>query len=132
MSFESVFPSDLLTKFRTTLQSVPALADVARSLFQVRLVLDASIVQEEIRWNSKKRNPHARSALQEAIDSGVVIPFAPVFLDAEIEEHLDEISRDTGVPIEDVREYWHSLRSRLHLYTVSFRQGCVTADSPPC
>ena len=71
MSFESVFPSDLLTKFRTTLQSVPALADVARSLFQVRLVLDASIVQEEIsgipRNGTLTRAPRSKKRLTQGL-----------------------------------------------------------------
>jgi len=131
LSLEALFPSDLLPAFRNLLQSVPALAPLAREMIQIRVVLDANIVQEEIRWLVKRRNPTARSALQEAIDSGIVTPLAPMFLEAEIEEHIEEISRDARRPSEEVRERWHNVRSRLHLYTAArVCEGAAAAIDP--
>ncbi len=57
-----------------------------RELIQLRLVIDANIVREEIR--SRLRIQMLRSALQEVIDSGIAVPLAQCLLDAEIERHI--------------------------------------------
>ena len=48
--------------------------------------------------------------------SGVIIPFAPTFLNLEIEEHLGDIAEETGVGIEDVQGEWRDFRKLLHFY----------------
>lgn len=116
LTLEAAFPSDSLASFANLLRSIPALAIFARELIQLRLVLDANIVQQEIRFLLKRRNPAARSSLQEAIDAGVVIPLAPEYLDEEIEKYIDKISHDTGKPPHEVRVQWKSFRARLHVY----------------
>jgi hypothetical protein len=124
-SLHSAFPSDLFGKLLDCVRSVPGLASMVNGFIQVRIILDASIVQEEIRWLFRRRDPAARSSLQEAIDSGVVLAIVPDFLDAEIEEHIGEIARDTGRKVIEVRAHWHNLRSRLHVYrTTELNESC--------
>jgi hypothetical protein len=77
---KALFPSDSLVGMRHLLASVPVLCALLREVVQVRLVMDANIVQQEIRWRSAgRRNRVARSSLQEAIDSGVVVALAWLF-----------------------------------------------------
>jgi hypothetical protein len=102
---------------RAVLESLPALDILLQGLVRLRLVIDANIAQQEIRWRSlRKRSPAARSGLQEAIDSGVVVAWAPTFLKSEIEDHLSDIAADTGVPMEEVRQHWQDFQPQLNFY----------------
>jgi len=50
------------------------------------MVMDASAIQGELRWRLRRRaKPAARTGLHEAIEAGVVIAYAPIFLNQEIE-----------------------------------------------
>ena len=117
---------------REFIQRVPALYPLLRGLIHIRLILDANIVQQELRWRLvKRRNPSARSYLHELIDSGIVMALAPRFLESEIEEHLPDIARDSRRPIEEVRQQWHDIRSRLCLYQpLSASDGMSDAVDP--
>jgi hypothetical protein len=96
---------------------MPALSPLLREVIQVRLVLDANIVQGELRWRlRKRRDPTARSGLQEAIDAGVVIGFVPTFLKTEIEEHILRIAAETGTSETQVRGEWDAFQGILHFY----------------
>lgn len=117
LRLEEMFRSDALVGMRGALEGLPALDLLLQGLVRLRLVIDANIVQQEIRWRSgRRRNPAARSGLQEAIDSGVMVAFAPTFLKSEIEDHLSDIAADTGVPIEEVRQHWDDFHSRINFY----------------
>src|ERR1700674_3086742 len=92
--------SDALPGFRRLLVHLPAFREAFGDLVQIRLVIDASIVQKELRWRiGSRRDPDARSGLHEAIDSGTILAFAPMALKQEIEQHIDEIAQDAGVPV---------------------------------
>jgi hypothetical protein len=117
LRLEEMFPSDALVSMRGVLESLPALDILLQGLVRLRLVIDANIVQQEIRWRSgRRRNPAARSGLQEAIDSGIVVALAPTFLKSEIEDHLSDIAADTGVAIEEVRQHWQDFQPKLTFY----------------
>jgi hypothetical protein len=114
---EDLFPSDSLVGMRNLLASAPVLYPLLRQVVHVRLVIDANIVQQELRWRSaRRRNPAARSSLQEAIDSGIVVALAPTFLKSEIEDHLPDMSAETGVPVEVVRQHWQDFQTQLNFY----------------
>jgi hypothetical protein len=117
LRLETLFPSDALVGMRNLLASMRVLSPLLRELIQVRLVIDANIVQQEIRWRSaRRRDPAARSSLHEAIDSGIVVALAPTFLKSEIEDHLSDISADTGVQLEQVRQHWQDFQAELNFY----------------
>ena len=117
LRLEEMFPSDVLVSMRGVLACLPALDILLQGLVRLRLVIDANIVQQEIRWRSaRRRNPAARSGFQEAIDSGIVVALAPTFLKSEIEDHLSDIAADTGVPIEEVRQHWQDFQPKLTFY----------------
>jgi len=129
-TFEAIFRSDTLLNLRSLLQGIPWLAPFARQLIRIELVIDANIVQEEIRWLLKRRNLAARSSLQEVIDSGVVVALAPQFLESEIEEHIDRIARETGRTTLEVWACWLEIRARIHLYQPASNAIEVSAIDP--
>lgn len=93
--------------------AVPAFGDVLR----IALVLDASAVQRELRWRlAKRQQPSARTALHELIEAGVVVAFAPHWLDQEIRDHAAEIASDTKAPVAAVLEEWDSFRQLVRFY----------------
>lgn len=128
--------SDALQNFRSLLSKLPPLKEAFGELIQVRLVMDASVVQSELRWRvRRRRDPNARSGLQEAIDSGTIVAFAPLTLKQEIEDHIEEIAQYAGVPVGRVEAEWHAFQPRLHFYEPNASQNlngkCVDPDDLP-
>ena len=58
-------------------RAVPGLTAVLNAVTRVDLLIDAKVVLAEIRFRLKRQKPEARSYLGEAIDSGMVVFFAP-------------------------------------------------------
>ena len=132
----SVIPSDKLQHLREFLSMSPQLREVFGDLLELRLVIDANIAYSELIWRlSKRRNPIARSALHEAIDSGTIVAFAPQFLEEEIQEHIGEIAEDAKVSVSIALEEWQKFRPCLHFYDpeTSNTSGaaCVDPDDIP-
>jgi hypothetical protein len=114
----AVVRSDTLPHLLGLAAGIPAFAPLLKNLVRIGMVLDAHVVQQELRWRVRQRKKQdARTGLHEAIASGVIVPFAPTFLDLEIEEHLGDIAEETGVRIEDVRVEWQDFRTLLHFYS---------------
>ncbi|MBZ5526014.1 MAG: hypothetical protein LAP21_27650 [Acidobacteriia bacterium] len=114
---ESAFPSDRLRQMRALIERMPAFSPLLGELIQVWFVVDASVIQGELRWRlGSRRNPDARSSLHESIESGLFVAIAPVWLKAEIEEHLEGIAADEGVSVEAARAEWVKIESQLHFY----------------
>jgi hypothetical protein len=80
-----IIRSDTLPELRRVLEKLPALREYLGDVLRVVLVLDACCVQSELRWRlGSRKNPAARTYLHEAMVSGVVVAFAPNFLEIEI------------------------------------------------
>ena len=93
---------------------IPYLRDLIGKPVHFRVVIDASIVYSELLWILEGRNkPEARTKLQELIDSGTIIAYAPYWLENELKEHFAEISRKTGVSEKAVRLEWFNYRERI-------------------
>lgn len=110
--------SDFLPQLVAFASTIPGFAPFLKNVVRIGVVVDANIIQEELRWRlGRRQKPEARTGLHEAITAGVIVPFAPTFLDAEIEEHLTEIAEATRVGVEDVQREWQALRKLLHFYS---------------
>ncbi len=84
------------------------------------VVLDSSIVVEDIRWKvMKRRNAAIRSLLDRALDSALLIPYVPDVLPQQVEENLNELSERHGIPAQRFFEEWDKLKPRLQLVPVS-------------
>jgi predicted nucleic acid-binding protein len=101
-------------------------------ILQLRLVIDANIVQEELRWRLKRRRKaDARTALHEALASGVLIAYAPHFLEDEIREHALRIAMETNTPLEHVLREWEQFREHLCFYTARTKANIDVSRTDP-
>src|ERR1700693_3099104 len=93
-----IIRSDTLPELRRLLEKVPELREYLGKILQVVLVLDACCVQSELRWRvGSRKNAAARTYLHEAMVSGVIVAFAPIFLEVEIQKYIPNIAEDEGV-----------------------------------
>lgn len=117
---DEIVRSDALADLREFRKHNPLIQQVIEEPLQVRLVLDANIVQRELRWRLRfRRESQARSALHEAIDSGTVLAFAPTALDSEIHEHVADLATYAGVSEDRVRAEWMEFKAIIYLYEPS-------------
>jgi predicted nucleic acid-binding protein len=117
LRLDQIIRSDALADLSEFRKFSPVLQQIIDEPLQVRLVLDANIVQRELRWRLRnRRNKAARSALHEAIDSGTILAFAPTALVKEIDDHISEIAQYAYLTEERAREEWANLQSDIHFY----------------
>lgn len=121
-NLEDLLHSDLLPKLVALLRAYPNLKPLFPKLLQLRLVADANRIRAELYWRLKKRrNPSSRSALHEAIDSGVVVLIAPEHAKWEIEKHYDDIARQAASTVAEVKGEWAQFQKSLCFYAPRMR-----------
>lgn len=108
--------SDLLAEFRKLLLLFPPLqAAIGSNILKLHLILDANVIQRELRWRvRRRRDPTARSNLHEVIDSSVVVAIAPTSLRAEIAQHIAALASDCGVSESVVQQEWMKVQALIH------------------
>jgi hypothetical protein len=112
-----VVKSDWLPQLQELASQIPAFAPFLEDYVQLRLVIDANMVHEELQWRlGSRRDPDSRSALHECAIARVVILFAPDHLESEIQEHLPRIAERCGADTTAAAREWHSFRQLLHWY----------------
>jgi hypothetical protein len=118
---DHIFRSDNLVSIREFVAALPELQLlVEQQILQIRTIVDANIVQGELRWRvGSRRNPHARSGMEEAIDAGVLVLIAPNFLKSEIGKYLPKIARDANTSLSEVEQEWRLFQTKLHFYEPS-------------
>jgi hypothetical protein len=87
------------------------------------LVLDASTIQQDLRWLARHVDPQTRRALRTAIletmDAGVVVGLVPPVAIVEIERYLLQVATDTGKEVAFVSQLWEAYKRRLVVFTPS-------------
>ncbi len=77
--------SDLLPHLVSSIQAFPSLRKLFPEILQLRVGIDANIVQSELQCRLKcRRKPGARYALDELLVCGILIEYAPHFLREEM------------------------------------------------
>ena len=116
-----LFRSDNLPTLRLFLEMWPDLRSLIElRALQIRAIVDANVVQGELRWRlGSRENSQARSGLEEAIDAGVLVLIAPNFLRVEIEKYLPAIADSTGAALSEVEREWQLFQAKLHFYQPS-------------
>ena len=66
-----------------------------------------------------RRNPSARTNLQEVIDSGVVVALAPTKLLEEVNKHIPRLAAERDISEEHLRREWQQYQSRIQFYEVN-------------
>lgn len=118
---DRVFRSDNLPTLRLFLEMWPDLKHLVElRALQIRAIVDANVVQGELRWRlGSRENPQARSGLEEAIDAGVLVLIAPDFLMIEIEKYLPAIAAQTGATLSQAEREWQLFQDKLRFYQPS-------------
>jgi len=126
-----IIRSDTLPELRRVLEKLPALRAYLGDVLQVVLVLDASCVQSELRWRvGSRKNPAARTYLHEAMVSGVIVAFAPFFLEVEIQKYIPKIAEDEGVLVDRVREEWKDFKVLIRFYEPARSKQLASSVDP--
>lgn len=108
------FPSDNLRQIYELCGKHPKVAELLGILPQFRLVLDTNVVIGELRFVTKsRRDPFARSALKEVLDTSIVVPIAPTKMYEEVNRHLPRLAESWGVSEEQLREAWIELKAKI-------------------
>lgn len=132
---DQVIRSDSLPHMSALCERSPFLQQVVDKTLQIRLVLDANIVQRELRWRvGSRQKQEAKTALHEAIEAGVIVALAPTALEEEINEHVADIANYANVSQDRVREEWSKFRAFIHFYKPELTEPtgkCVDADDVP-
>ena len=127
-----VLRSDLLPCLAGLIQALPSLRTLFPQIFQLRVVIDANIVQGELRWRLKRRRkPGARSALHEVLECGVLVAYAPYFLENEIREHAPRLARETKTSLADVYREWKDFRKYICFYTAQVKARVDVTRTDP-
>lgn len=111
--------SDSLRPVYELCETYPALSKLFDMRIRIRLVLDTNIVIDELLFvTSKRRNPSARTALREAMDSGVILTIAPTKMREEVDKHIPRLARERSVPEATLNEAWQDLQTRIEFREV--------------
>jgi predicted nucleic acid-binding protein len=125
-------PSHALPSLVGLAQSLSALSPALQGFVRFHLVLDANILQEELRWRlGKRQKSHARTRLHEAIVSGVLVAYVPAIVEQEILEHAEEIAVSTRSSVEEVQNEWRKLLALLRVYPLRSEPVKVTQVVDP-
>jgi predicted nucleic acid-binding protein len=109
--------SDNLSTLREIISAFPVLAANLGVPESVRLVLDANVLLSEVRWLVKKRkDPSARTALQEALASGTLVGFAPTYLEEEMYRQLAALAQEEQLSHDALQETWAQYKVALIFY----------------
>jgi predicted nucleic acid-binding protein len=132
---DQMIRSDSLPHMIALCERNAVLQQVVDKTLQIRLVLDANIVQRELRWRvGRRQKQEAKTALHESIEAGVVIALAPTALVEEINDHVADIANYANVSEDRVREEWMKFRQHIHFYEPELTEPagkCVDADDVP-
>lgn len=118
-------PSDNLLHLRELFLTWQPFFRLLEVMPQFRLVIDTNVVIEELLYLVKSRkNPSARTGLQEAIDSGAIVALAPFKLRDEIIKHIPRLAGESGIPEESLRRAWLEYQLRINFVDV----GPISAE----
>lgn len=115
---DQLFRSEALVTIREFFAMSPELQRlVEHRVLQIHAIVDANVVQGELRWRlGSRENPEARSGLEEALDAGVLVLIAPNFLKVEIEKHLPAIAEQTHTTLSEAEREWKVFQTKLRFY----------------
>jgi predicted nucleic acid-binding protein len=105
-NFVSSIRSDSLPQLRGMFEN-EEFAKLFANIAQLNLVLDASVVLADLRWHAtKRRSSEARSSLFEVLQAETIVPYAPTFLENEVQEKIPEIACRSDVSADVLFTLW--------------------------
>lgn len=106
--------SDDLLKMWEAVQRIPGVAEFAGELVRLSVIVDANVILELLRWHAiKQRDPTARSALLELLDSRMLTLYAPLHLWDEVAEKLPVRAVEWGTTASELQRHWDTYAPRV-------------------
>src|SRR3989442_693498 len=104
---EVLVESAKLADFRELACRMPLLGPLFGVLPKIHVVVDANIALSEVVFlGDTRRDPTARTALQELIASGTVVVYAPRAIETEVWRHIPAIAAQRQVPVTRLETVW--------------------------
>jgi predicted nucleic acid-binding protein len=98
----------------------PVLAEVHGLPPEIRVVFDTSVIIGDIRFlASKRRDPDARTALQELLASGIIVGYFPAESLDEVERKLDELAGRYQISRPTLASLWEDYRTLLRVCSIA-------------
>lgn len=102
-----------------------------------KFVVDANVIIGDIRWLVyKRKNPDARTNLQEVIDAGITEVYVPKQIFSEVKENLADIAREENIDFDELMSEWTEYQKKLIIYEpddeiVEKYKGGIDPDDAP-
>lgn len=107
---------DALRSIRQLLLRWPEIAEACGLLPEIHAVFDTNVIIEDVRFlTSKRRDPNARTDLQELLASGIIVGYFPAECLDQVEAKLDELSERYKIPRHALASAWQGYRSALRI-----------------
>lgn len=108
--------ADILANVRQLTRLMPALQQSVGTPVQLHLIVDTNVLVEDLRFLAKRRrDPSARTSVQELLASETVVGYYPEEALPELEAKLDEIASRHAIDRADLSRLWEEYRRRLHI-----------------
>lgn len=108
-----IIKSDSLAELRPIFEGYSEFGIISE-IFQVTVIVDANVIIGDLIWlTNKRKNPNARTNLQEVIASKTLIATAPTWLNDEIIENIPEVSEKMNIPKQDLHRAWLEYRCMI-------------------
>ncbi|MGH9560518.1 MAG: type II toxin-antitoxin system VapC family toxin [Terracidiphilus sp.] len=134
---EVAFRSDQLAEIRKLLNQVKWLEELIGPLAEFRFVVDTNILLYQVLWPLKdRRNPDARTDLEEALAAGTVQLYATPEVIAEVDRNLSQFAARYGVTAEACDAGWSQWKAKLRVreadptLTAKYASRAHPADAP--
>lgn len=89
---------------------------IITDLFQLHVILDTSVIIEDLICLAKTRgSEHRRPAIYELAGKKTLVAYFPLEKTAEVEAKCVELSERYGIPLALLRDCWSKYLQRLHL-----------------
>jgi predicted nucleic acid-binding protein len=112
----AVVRSDLLLNLRRLLECRADLRNIIGSIAEFHIVVDANVLIGDILWLvCKRKDPAAKSALQECILAGTFVAYVTNRVTDEVERHLRLIAVKRGISADVWTSEWLAYKSLLRI-----------------
>jgi predicted nucleic acid-binding protein len=121
MQIENI-KSDYILFIRKILDGLNISEEVIAQIAQFNVILDANIIIRDILWLHNKKNPSAKTMLQELFISQTIVAQAPSFLKDEIKKHLPGLAKKKNLNLVSMMQIWEEYEKYINFYEVQIEE----------
>jgi predicted nucleic acid-binding protein len=107
--------SDDLARVQEHVARHPEIRPFAVPFEHLPLIIDTNRALQDVAWLARRKNPDARTSIQELCASGFVSLYAPEQFIEEVERRLTRIAENVEVSLDAIQEAWASYATLIHV-----------------